>query len=169
VRLWRWARRVAPAPPASRCVTPRLQLPYPYRLFPDGHTMCHSQCCALPRACYLAVASDAPTVREQVAPHQARSQLLFLSLAVKLATSCRKNAPGERRPTGTKSRTTTKPALWAVRSTGLLGASAAAPPHMGKEPGQARALYAFLPWTPWVVVTVPALVPCARLLGWSRE
>src|SRR5919109_694629 len=37
-------------------------------------------------------------VREQVAPHQARSQLLWLSLAVKLATSCRKNARGERRP-----------------------------------------------------------------------
>jgi hypothetical protein len=46
----RWGRRVALAPPASRCVTPRLQVPYPYRLFPDGHTMCHSQCCAFPRA-----------------------------------------------------------------------------------------------------------------------
>jgi hypothetical protein len=45
----------------------------------------------------------------------------------------------------------------------LLGASAAAPPHMWKEQGQRRALCAILPWTPWVVVTVPALVPCARL------
>ena len=48
--FWRWGRMVALAPPASRCVTPRLPLPYPYRLFPDGHTMCHSQCYALPRA-----------------------------------------------------------------------------------------------------------------------
>jgi hypothetical protein len=30
------------------------------------------------------------------------------------------NAPGERRPTGTESRMETEPALWAVRSTGLL-------------------------------------------------
>ena len=51
----------------------------------------------------------------------------------------------------------------------LLGTSAATPPHMWKEQGQRRALCAILPWTPWVVVTVPALVPCARLLGWSRE
>src|SRR5712691_4450240 len=28
---------------------------------------------------------------------------------------------------------------------------------------------ALLTSTPWVVVTVPALVRCARLLGWSRE
>src|SRR5262245_49164604 len=32
------------------------------------------------------------------------------------------NAPGERRPTGTELRMGTEPALWAVRSTGLLGA-----------------------------------------------
>src|SRR5437868_8951121 len=51
----------------------------------------------------------------------------------------------------------------------LLEASAAAPPHMWKEQGQRRALCAILPWIPWVVVTVPALVPCARMLGWSRE
>jgi hypothetical protein len=42
VPFWRWGRMVALAPPASRCVTPRLQLPYPYRLFPDDNTMCHS-------------------------------------------------------------------------------------------------------------------------------
>jgi len=53
--------------------------------------------------------------------------------------------------------------LKAVGWTPLLGASAAAPPHMWKEQGQRRALCAILPWTPWVVVTVPALVPCARL------
>ena len=40
--FWRWGRMVALAPPASRCVTPRLQWPSPYRLLPDGHTMCHS-------------------------------------------------------------------------------------------------------------------------------
>src|SRR5215470_9012510 len=33
----------------------------------------------------------------------------------------------------------------------------------------AHPLLAMLPRTPWVVVTVPALVLCARLLGWSRE
>src|SRR5262245_2281563 len=32
------------------------------------------------------------------------------------------NAPGELRPTGTESRTTTKAALWAVSSSGLLAA-----------------------------------------------
>ncbi len=48
--LWRWGRMVALAPPASRCVTPRLPLSSPYRLLPDGHTVCHSPCCALPRA-----------------------------------------------------------------------------------------------------------------------
>src|SRR5216683_7805768 len=35
--------------------------------------------------------------------------------------------------------------------------------------GPARAFRAILVGRPWVVVTVPALVPCARLLGWSRE
>src|SRR6266446_7396820 len=35
--------------------------------------------------------------------------------------------------------------------------------------GPARALRAILVGSPWVVVTVPALVLCARLLGWSRE
>jgi len=49
-----------------------------------------------------------------------------------------------------------------TRCLGWLGASAAAPPHMWQEQGQRRALCALLPWTPWVVVTVPALVPCAR-------
>jgi hypothetical protein len=37
----------------------------------------------------------------------------------------------------------------------------------GTEP--AEPFLAILPHTSWVVVTVPALVPCARLLGWSRE
>jgi len=53
--------------------------------------------------------------------------------------------------------------LEGVGCTPLLGTSAATPPHMWKEQGQRRALCAILPWTPWVVVTVPALVPCARL------
>src|SRR5215831_15606888 len=35
--------------------------------------------------------------------------------------------------------------------------------------GPTRALRAIFVGSPWVVVTVPALVPCARLLGWSRE
>jgi hypothetical protein len=35
------------------------------------------------------------------------------------------NAPGERRPTGTERRMSTEPALWAVRSTGWLGAALA--------------------------------------------
>src|SRR6478672_1248543 len=35
--------------------------------------------------------------------------------------------------------------------------------------GPAHALRAILVGNPWVVVTVPALVPRARLLGWSRE
>src|SRR6266571_8722742 len=33
----------------------------------------------------------------------------------------------------------------------------------------AHAFCAILAGRPWVVVTVPALVPCARWLGWSRE
>src|SRR5262249_47738252 len=37
------------------------------------------------------------------------------------------NAPGERRPTGTEPRMSTEPTLWAVRSTGLLGAVLASP------------------------------------------
>jgi hypothetical protein len=41
--FWRWGRMVALAPPASRCVIPRLQLPYPYRPFPADETVCHSQ------------------------------------------------------------------------------------------------------------------------------
>jgi len=50
-----------------------------------------------------------------------------------------------------------------------LGASAAAPPHMWQEQGQpARCVLSS--WArPWVVVTVPALVLCARWCGWSRE
>ena len=35
--------------------------------------------------------------------------------------------------------------------------------------GTDRAFLALLPGRPWVVVTVPALVLCARMLGWSRE
>ena len=53
--------------------------------------------------------------------------------------------------------------LEAVACTRLLGVSAATPPHRWKDQGQRRALCAILPWTPWVVVTVPALVPWARL------
>ena len=48
--FWLWGRMVALAPPVSRCVTPRLQLPYPYRLFPDDEIMCHSSLIALPSA-----------------------------------------------------------------------------------------------------------------------
>jgi hypothetical protein len=33
VPFWRWGRMVALAPPASRCVIPRLQFPYPSRPF----------------------------------------------------------------------------------------------------------------------------------------
>jgi hypothetical protein len=102
VPFWLWGRMVARAPPASRCVTPRLQLPYPCRPFPDGETVCHAQRIALPRAWDPAVASDAPPVREQMAPHQARSQFLCLSLAVKLATSCRNNGQVELLATGDK-------------------------------------------------------------------
>ena len=38
-----------------------------------------------------------------------------------------------------------------------------------KGTGTASAFRALLAGRPWVVVTVPALVPCARMLGWSRE
>jgi hypothetical protein len=48
--FWLWGRMVALAPPASRCVTPRLQLPYPYRPFPDDETVCHSRLIVLPSA-----------------------------------------------------------------------------------------------------------------------
>jgi hypothetical protein len=97
VPFWLWGRMVARAPPASRCVTPRLQLPSPYRPFPDHETVCHSRLIVLPSAWNPAVASDAPSVREQMTPHQARSQFLGLSLAVKLATSCRSNGRSQRR------------------------------------------------------------------------
>ena len=70
------------------------------------------------------------------------------------------NARGEPRP---MAGATQERKLLAVACRPMLGASAAAPPHMWKEQGQRRALCAILPWTPWVVVTVPALVPCARL------
>src|SRR2546422_8236727 len=50
VPFWRWGRMVALAPPALRCVIPRLQLPYPYRPFPDDELMCHSLRIALPSA-----------------------------------------------------------------------------------------------------------------------
>jgi hypothetical protein len=50
VPFWRWGRRVALAPPASRCVIPRLQFPYPFRPFPDGEAMCHSRLIGLSRA-----------------------------------------------------------------------------------------------------------------------
>src|SRR5438132_11176453 len=38
-----------------------------------------------------------------------------------------------------------------------------------KGTGTARAFRALLAGRPWVVVTVPALVRCARWFGWSRE
>jgi acetyl esterase/lipase len=50
-----------------------------------------------------------------------------------------------------------------------LGASAAAPPHISKEQSQPTRFFAILTSTPWVVVTVPTLVLCARWLGWSQE
>ena len=50
VPFWRWGRMVALAPPASRCVTSRLQVSYPYRPFPDDETMCHSCLIGLSRA-----------------------------------------------------------------------------------------------------------------------
>jgi hypothetical protein len=54
--FWRWGRMVARAPPASRCVTPRLQLPYPYRLFSrrSPHvplTVLRFTACLIPRRC----------------------------------------------------------------------------------------------------------------------
>ena len=54
--FWRWGRMVALAPPASRCVTSRLQFSYPYRPFPDDETVCHSgshrfTACLIPRRC----------------------------------------------------------------------------------------------------------------------
>jgi hypothetical protein len=56
VPFWLWGRMVALAPPASRCVIPRLQLPYPYRPFPDDKAVCHSPLyrlteCLRPRHC----------------------------------------------------------------------------------------------------------------------
>src|SRR5205814_7454381 len=39
----------------------------------------------------------------------------------------------------------------------------------GEGTGTASAFLATLTGKPWVVVTVPALVLCARWLGWSRE
>jgi hypothetical protein len=47
-----------------------------------------------------------------------------------------------------------------------LGGCAAS--HMGGT-GTASAFLAILAGRPWGAVTVPALVPCARWLGWSRE
>ena len=54
--FWLWGRMVALAPPASRCVTSRLQFSYPYRPFPDDETVCHSgshrfTACLIPRRC----------------------------------------------------------------------------------------------------------------------
>src|SRR6266567_5607484 len=43
-------------------------------------------------------------------------------------------------------RSAAEPKLEAVGSSAWLGASAAAPPHMWKEVGQRRALWAILPW-----------------------
>jgi hypothetical protein len=40
--FWRWSRRAALAPRVSRCVTPRLWLPSPYRSFPEVRPVCHS-------------------------------------------------------------------------------------------------------------------------------
>jgi hypothetical protein len=48
--FWLWGRRVALAPRVSRCVRPRLQLPYPYRSFPEVHRVCHSPSVRLPSA-----------------------------------------------------------------------------------------------------------------------
>ena len=67
--FWLWSRMVALAPRLSRCVTPRLWLPYPYRSFPEVRLVCHSPFVLLPSAWDPAVASDAPLVREQVTPH----------------------------------------------------------------------------------------------------
>jgi hypothetical protein len=50
VPFWRWGRMVALAPPASRCVIPRLQFPSPYRPFPDDEIMCHSPLIVFPSA-----------------------------------------------------------------------------------------------------------------------
>ncbi len=48
--FWRWGRMVALAPPASRCVTPRLHLRCPYRPFPKVPLACHSPSVRLPSA-----------------------------------------------------------------------------------------------------------------------
>src|SRR5262245_32306263 len=79
------------------------------------------------------------------------------------------SAGGERRPTSTEPRMSTEPALWAVRSTAWLGGlGGCAASHVeGTRP--AHTFRAILVNRPWVVVTVPALVLCARWLGWSRE
>jgi hypothetical protein len=53
--------------------------------------------------------------------------------------------------------------LEAVGSIPLLGASAAMPPHMWQEQGQPTRFWLFSRWRLWGVVTVPALVPRARL------
>ena len=47
---WLWSRKVALAPPASRCVRPRLHLRYPYRSFPEVHRVCHSPSVRVPSA-----------------------------------------------------------------------------------------------------------------------
>jgi hypothetical protein len=48
--FWLWSRMVALAPRASRCVRPRLRLPYPYRSFPEVRPVCHSPFVRLPSA-----------------------------------------------------------------------------------------------------------------------
>ena len=48
--------------------------------------------------------------------------LCCLGIPVRVRDLPGPNAPGERRPTGTEPRMKTEPTLWAVRSTGLLGA-----------------------------------------------
>jgi hypothetical protein len=73
------------------------------------------------------------------------------------------NAPGERRPTGENAGNSQKTCAvgrqlhWVVRGLGSCAAS-----HV-EGTGPARVLRAILVGSPWVVVTVPALVLCARL------
>ena len=96
--FWRWGRMVALAPPASRCVTPRLQLPSPYRPFPDDETDVPRIGSSLYRVLETPpLPATPPRFGNRWHHTQARSQLSLSVSAVKLATSCRSNARGERR------------------------------------------------------------------------
>ena len=103
---------------------------------------------------------------QPVLPSDVRHAVLLSSLA---------NAAGERRPTGTERRMSTEPALWAVRSTGWLGADGASEPQNAGSSPSAPGLHG---WTTTIALerrdvpsTLPTLFPGApvRQVGAARR